>query len=357
MGIGKKRFTLTIIILLGSCIYLFFALRSLHINIPLVELKNEKTLSDRTNIDISIGIYTGKNPFHLYETGKIVNPVLTAASVKDVEADFVADPFMVLENKTWYMFFEVMNKKSGHGDIGLASSIDGIKWQYHKIIMDEPFHLSYPHVFLTENGYYMIPETNAKKAIRLYKATEFPFQWEFESTLMSGLQFTDPTIFKYDSTWWLFAETDPIGDGTLRLYYSDEISGPWKEHPQSPIVDGDENIARPAGRIIFYNENLFRVTQDDWPIYGNKVRIFQIDHLTTADYIEHELCDVPILGSKSLNAKADLPRWRVSGIHHLDAHQIGKENWIACVDGFSRTRLHRQWVFKIPVPWTKREIK
>lgn len=144
-----------------------------------------------------------------------------------VEADFVADPFMMLENNTWYMFFEVMNKKSGNGDIGLASSVDGIKFQYHKIILDEPFHLSYPRVFMTENGYYMITESNEQKTIRLYKATKFPFEWKFEANLMNGLQFTDPTLFKYDYTWWLFTETDLKTDGTLRLYYSDNIHGPW----------------------------------------------------------------------------------------------------------------------------------
>ena len=84
----------------------------------------------------------------------------------------------------------------------------------------------------------MIPETNEQKTIRLYKATAFPFKWKFEAILMNGLQFTDPTIFKYDNTWWLFAETDPKGDGTLRLYHSDEIQGPWKEHPESRSVSG-----------------------------------------------------------------------------------------------------------------------
>ena len=344
------------VIFLGTCIFLIFALQFLKIDIPFVELKHEEMYSKNKNINISIGIYTGKNPFHLYQPGDLANPVLTAASVKDVDAEFVADPFMVYENNIWYMFLEVMNKKTGHGDIGLAKSVDGFQWDYQKIILDEPFHLSYPHVFSTENGYYMIPECNEQKTIRLYKATNFPFEWKFESTLLNGLQFTDPTIFEYDNKWWLFAETDPKGDGTLRLYYSDTIHGRWKEHPESPIIDGDENIARPAGRVVFFNDRMFRVTQDDWPTYGNKVRIFQIDHLTTAEYIEHELCDIPILGSKSLNAKAKMPRWRSDGVHHMDVHQIGNGNWIACVDGFNRITLHKQWVVKIPVPWTKKEI-
>ena len=353
----KKKIAIGVVITLGACIYLLLALRSLKTDIPFFELTHEEIYRENKKINISIGIYMGKSPFHLYETGKIVNPVLTAASVKDVNADFVADPFMVHADDSWYMFFEVMNKKSGHGDIGLANSVDGIKWDYQKIILDEPFHLSYPHIFFAENAYYMIPECNEQKTVRLYKATSFPFEWKFESTLLNGLQFSDATIFQYGNTWWLFTETDPKGDGTLRLYYSEALHGPWKEHPESPIIDGDENIARPAGRVIFSNDGIFRIAQDDWPVYGNKVRIFQIDNLTTADYVEHELCDIPILGSKNLNAKAKMPRWRSDGVHHMDVHQIGHGNWMACVDGINRTRMYTQWAIKFSVPFTKTKIE
>ena len=59
----------------------------------------------------------------------------------------VADPFMVFENGTWYMFFEAMNDFESRGVIGLATSEDGLSWQYQKIILNESFHLSYPYVF------------------------------------------------------------------------------------------------------------------------------------------------------------------------------------------------------------------
>ncbi len=309
------------------------------------------------NINISIGIYVGKDPFHLYENGGIINPVLTAADVTDVDADFVADPFMIHSNNNWYMFFEVMNHKSGHGDLGLATSTDGIRWKYKKIILDEPFHLSYPLIFLTEDGFYMIPETNEQKSVRVYRATDFPYEWKFDSILIEGLNFTDSTIFTYGNKWWLFSETDPIRDGTLRLYYSDEIHGTWKEHPKSPIVDGDENIARPGGRIIHFNDKIFRVAQDDWPTYGNQLRVFQIDRLTTSEYIEHELYDKPVLGLENLNAKAKIPHWCSDGMHQLDAHRTADGNWIACVDGITRTRLYKQQVIKFTIPFTKTEIK
>lgn len=90
----------------------------------------------------SIGIYIGESPFNFVSPENISNPVLTAKNVTDVAADFVADPFMIKENSTWYMFFEVMNSRTQQGDIGLAITNDGLKWVYKQIVLDEPFHLS-----------------------------------------------------------------------------------------------------------------------------------------------------------------------------------------------------------------------
>ncbi len=334
---------------------IILSLRILKLDIPFLELSKENTYTN-TNYIFSIGIVVGKDPFHLSETKVIGNPVLTAGDVDDVDAEFVADPFMIREKNSWYMFFEVMNNKSGNGDIGIAVSNDGIKWEYQQIVLDEPFHLSYPHVFFTGNSYFMIPETNARKEIRLYRSTEFPFVWQYEATLMSGLSFSDSTIFQYDRRWWIFTETDPVGDGTLRLYHSDTIYGPWKEHPASPIIDGDANIARPAGKVLFYQNKLFRITQDDWPTYANRVRVFQIDELTTTDYAEHELCGYPEIETDTLRANLKTPVWRYDGFHQLDLHQIGENHWLACIDGLARTSISRQWVLKFRIPFTKEEV-
>ena len=43
----------------------------------------------------SIGIYAGRSPLQLAPLPKIINPVLTAWDVKDIPAQYVADPFML----------------------------------------------------------------------------------------------------------------------------------------------------------------------------------------------------------------------------------------------------------------------
>jgi hypothetical protein len=282
----------------------------------------------------AIGIYVGDSPYNLSSRNQ-KNPVLTASDVTDVRARFVADPFMTYQKDKWYMFFEVLNIGTEQGDIGLATSVDGFTWEYNEIVLDESFHLSYPYIFKWNENYYMIPETSRTKSIRLYKATHFPTQWTFIKTLMQGETFTDPSIFQYSSKWWLFADTSPDEQfDTLRLYYSEDLMGAWTEHPASPVIKGNPNIARPAGRVIEYNDHIIRFAQDDKPVYGRYVRAFEITKLTPLIYEEKAVHENPILAPSGSG-------WNALRMHHIDLHQISPADWIACVDGRGEKRVFK----------------
>lgn len=283
----------------------------------------------------SISIYMGQSPFHVVPVPNITNPVLTAKDVTDVPAKFVADPFMVNEDhKTWFIFFEVLNARNSQGDIGLATSNDGLHWKYRQIVLDEPFHLSYPYVFKWKGEYYMIPESGEANDLRLYKAVRFPTRWSFVKELLRG-HYADSSIVYYDSKWWIFSQTNPRGHDTLRLYYAVDLMGPWLEHPKSPIIEGNAHIARPGGRVLVLNGHVVRFTQDDDPEYGIQLRGFVITELTTTTYREEEVKENPILKARGVG-------WNGSGMHHIDPHRMGKSTWIAAVDGDREV-----WTFRV----------
>jgi O-antigen/teichoic acid export membrane protein len=272
----------------------------------------------------SIGIFTGTSPFSLASPEYVHNPVLTAKDVTDVSAEFVADPFMIENNSVWYMFFEVMNTRSGRGEIGLAISTDAYVWKYKQIVLKEQFHLSYPYIFTWKKEFYMIPESYEANSIRLYKAVDFPTKWSFVKTLLIGKDFVDSSIFQFRDKWWIL--TSSTKSNILRLYYSDSLMGTWIEHPESPIVRNNSHIARPGGRIVKFGERVIRYTQDCKPTYGNQVRAFEVTELTTKKYKEKEIDGNPILNAGGKD-------WNALGMHHVDPHQIGINQWIACVDG------------------------
>lgn len=274
----------------------------------------------------SIGIYTGASPFHLEPAPAARNPVLTKDDIHDVPAVFVADPFMISVAGVWYMFFEIVNQQTDQGEIGLATSNDGLVWRYQHVVLSEDFHLSYPYVFEWQSRFYMIPETLAAGAVRLYQARSFPEQWSYAGTLFEGA-YADPSIFRFADRWWMFVCSNPYDSDELRLFLADELNGPWKEHPKSPIVAGNKHAARPAGRITVFDNTIVRYSQDCVPRYGSQVRAFKITQLTSSDYCEAEYNGNPILTGAEVG-------WNSIGMHHIDPHLMPDGKWIACVDGF-----------------------
>ena len=270
----------------------------------------------------SIGMYVGNSPLDVFPPAGITNPVLTSDDVTDVNASFVADPFMLFKDGSWHMFFEVL---VDNGDIGYASSLDGLNWTYHQIVINETFHMSYPYVFEWQGEIYMMPETHEANAIRLYRATGFPTQWTFVGNMLIG-EYRDSSLFRYDNKWWLYS-TEGVGrNDTLQLFYGDDLLGPWQAHPLSPVIVNDPDIARPGGRVTLFDGRLVRYTQDTFPTYGNKVRAFEITELTTTTYTEIPVVENPILDADGLG-------WNADGMHHIDPHQLPDTTWLAVVDG------------------------
>ena len=270
----------------------------------------------------SIGIYRGKTPFQLSNPTGLDNPVLSAANVTDRNASFVADPFIIRESNTWYLFMEVLS--SGRGEIGYATSRDGYSWKYQQIILSESFHLSYPYVFNFNGQYYMIPETNEANSIRLYRALEFPTLWQFEGILVDGQPFVDSSIVYYENRWWLFTST--VSNRYLYLYSSDNLFGPYSEHPASPVVNNNPAFARPGGRVIFNNGHVYRYAQDNRDSYGKAVRAIEITELTLSRYAESLVGTPPVVEASGFG-------WNRDGMHQVDPIEISPGQWIAAVDG------------------------
>ncbi|MDH7506304.1 MAG: hypothetical protein QHH15_00750 [Candidatus Thermoplasmatota archaeon] len=172
----------------------------------------------------------------------------------------------------------------------------------------------------------MIPDISGTNSINLYKANDFPYNWSFVKILIDGRNFADSTIFYYNNTWWIFTQTED--DFSLHLYFSDSLFGSWTEHPHSPIISNDDNISRPGGNVIVYNNRIFRYTQDCYPSYGQQVWAFEITELTKKDYKEKRIGDEPILKGYD--------NWNELGMHQISICKIDNK-WIAAVDGYGRS--------------------
>ncbi|HEX8089123.1 MAG TPA: hypothetical protein VF762_09745 [Blastocatellia bacterium] len=272
----------------------------------------------------SIGIYAGETLFDLKPAEGIQNPVICAKNVTDIQADFVADPFMIKAGETWHMFFEVMNASTKKGEIGLATSDDGLTWDYRQIVLREPFHLSYPCVVHCNGEYYMTPETHEANSIRLYRADRFPDRWSLVGRIVDGL-WADPSVFFFDGLCWMFTSREARENDTLYLFHAETMGGPWYSHLMNPVIEGDSRIARPGGRVVVNGNKVIRFTQDCSLDYGERVRAIEISELTRLTYREREVDQSPVLSPGE-------QAWHQSGMHHVDPHRVNGK-WLACVDG------------------------
>jgi hypothetical protein len=277
----------------------------------------------------TIGLYAGSNPFDLKPVPGVANPVFTAADTGDPGMDIVAHPFLAIDggrpalssSNRMHLFFTLKSTSAGTGVIGVAESVDdGRTWSYRGVALREASVLSYPCVFKSHATYFMVVESS-DNVIRLYRASEFPLKWQVEAEVVRGEKLVSPTILQHGGRWWLFVGA---GNATLRLFHSATLKGPWTEHPRSPIVANDANIARPAGRPFVHDGKLYRLAQDCEPTYGSAVVAFEITTLTETDYRERAVEKTLVSASGS--------GWNSAAMHHIDAHRAADGSWIAVVD-------------------------
>jgi hypothetical protein len=137
----------------------------------------------------------------------------------------------------------------------------------------------------------MIPETHEHKTIDLYRATNFPDEWEFHSTLIDNIDAADTVTLFYENAWWLF--TSPLCNGdshnsSLLVFKSPVFpSTQWEPCPYNPAVTGAYK-SRMAGNIfIDGKENrMIRPAQNCEKIYGQEVVLNRIELLSGEGYRE-----------------------------------------------------------------------
>lgn len=172
------------------------------------------------------------------------------------------------------------------------------------IVLDEPFHLSYPQAFTCAGQWYLTVESGAARRVSLYQASAFPFGWQRLTDLVSGYVCVDPTLHHHDGHWYLFVNVSESGGSTcdeLFLFVADELTGPFRPHPLNPIVS-DVRRARPAGRLFNHGMRLIRPGQDCAASYGAAIVFNEVLELSPTRYRERPLSRLDASGLPGLNS-------------------------------------------------------
>ena len=248
---------------------------------------------------------------------------------------FMADPFIIRDSDDFYIFYEEMPSKmnSTWGDLAVLHSTDLEHWERLGVILDEPFHLSFPNVFRYKGEWYMIPETGAIHEVRIYKAVDFPMKWEYAHTLFQDDFMADAAIIEKDGIWYLLYSSSK----GFRLCYAIDLFADWHEHPSSPIrIEDGKQETRPAGNFIECGDSLYYVVQRHDGGYGTSVVAYQIDSLSPEVFIEHRLDHNPVVDRYGSGYAKD-------GMHQLSSIFLPEKDMYFCVMDGNHVSAKNEW--------------
>lgn len=203
-----------------------------------------------------------------------------------------------MQDGVYYIFAEEALYSNRRGRIICLTLDDQLEIISTQVVLEQPYHLSYPFIFEFDGELYMLPETRQNNRIELYRCTKFPNQWVFERALIENIAALDCTLAQSNGKWWLFAQIPAEGSskrGALHLFHADDpICGDWTPHTNNPVLI-DEHSDRPAGRVFYDRGSLIRPGQDGSKRYGYATSFSRIDVLTESTYKETYLhCFQPV---------------------------------------------------------------
>lgn len=220
---------------------------------------------------------------------------------------FYADPFGRESDGELTILLEEFDYRSS---IGRISSVGFNELGFSALdpVMVRPRHLSYPFLLTHDGQIYCVPEDKDSRKVSLYRATDYPSEWERVGTLIDDFAGVDSTIFRHDDRWWLTAcDHHDCPHERLKVWHSAQLTGPWIPH-KLPVVKADISSARPGGTPFWYDGSLYRPAQDCSRGYGGRIVINRIDRLTPTEFEE-----VPV------STVEPFPRPFQHGLHTLTA--------------------------------------
>ncbi len=208
---------------------------------------------------------------------------------------YYADPFVVDRDQRSFLFFEDFDSATDRGRLAVMEISSDRASEPH-VIIDRPYHLSYPCVFQWKGEDFMIPESAADGTVQLLRCRRFPDDWQPEHVLCEGAGLLDTTPFQLDDVWYFFVYTVDKPE-ELHLFSSTALDGRWVPHPANPICS-DVRRARAGGALFHRNGTLIRPAQDGSIRYGYGLMLNEVHRLSRTEFEERagEFIDPLICG-------------------------------------------------------------
>lgn len=232
--------------------------------------------------------------------------------------EWYADPIPFSWEGQNYVFVEVYRKLKKKGSIGICTLNKKGKLQRPQIIIEEPFHLSFPSVTVIDGEVYMVPECSEAEQIRIYRMQKDIYHWEIYKVFKNAGKLVDSILYRNrgGKIFLLSCELNENNEHQTRLqqYEIRNFSNPdrmelklnWEQKEYFYYTRNGGNFINDSGQV-------YRVAQQSTAkVYGKAVIINKIVKLD-----EEALEEIAYKKITSYSEKIDLPPfiYRKWGIH------------------------------------------
>ncbi len=196
-----------------------------------------------------------------------------------------ADPFLYEREGVLYLFYEVFDLIERRGKEGYSYLKNDGNWSDPRIIIDEPFHLSFPYIFDYNGDVFIMPEMSGDYSLKAYKAISFPDKWEVSDVILPDVYACDSVLIEFSDKRYLL--TNEMFHNVPNGQYSScwvknylyEMDGLKAVEDGVKIAEGDFGI-RNAGKIFDEKGVLYRIGQDCRNrLYGCGMVLFEIESI------------------------------------------------------------------------------
>ena len=201
-----------------------------------------------------------------------------------------ADPFVCKHEGINYCFVELMSSYRLHGEIAVAKIENGRIGDFRAVI-SEPFHMSFPNVFKYDGQWYMLPETNHCRQVRLYKELNFPYEWTLDTVLCNDERLVDHSMVPFQNGFFVVSnDITNESEAYNRFFYLDmEVKKMTEINPQ-----GEWGNIRPGGTFYCRDGKWRHVLQDGVRAYGDYLHIYEVEEFSNEAFKEYELNSIRV---------------------------------------------------------------
>ena len=181
-----------------------------------------------------------------------------------------ADPILLEYGNKIYLFTEAFSEKTSKGKLAISiydSSSE--EFSMPQVIINRPYHLSYPEVFENNGKVYMIPETSQNRTLELYEAEDKDLlSWKKNGVLLDKCFLADTTVLKENNRILLYSYEEKPPKYTTKVF---ELDIKNKKVKLISEESSEFNNRRPAGNFVCVDNIVQRPLQFNVKMYGEKI--------------------------------------------------------------------------------------